>query len=54
MKKLVWLLVLAGLAYGGYYLYEIGYFDSFLQSFDNTVTRTADFATDKAVKEANY
>ena len=54
MKKLLWLLILAGLAYGGYYLYESGYFDSFLQSFDNTVTRTADFATDKAVKEANY
>ena len=54
MKKLMWLLVLGGLAYGGYYLYESGYFDSFLQSFDNTVTRTADFATDKAIKEANY
>ena len=54
MNKLIWLLILGGFAYGGYYLYENGYFDSFLESFDNTVTRTADFATDKAVKEANY
>ena len=54
MNKLMWLLILGGLAYGGYHLYENGYFDSFLESFDNTVTRTADFATDKAVKEANY
>ena len=54
MKKLIWLLLLVGLAYGANYLYENGYFDSFLQSLDNTVTRTADFATDKAVKEANY
>lgn len=54
MKFLVWILILAGLFYGGKFLYDNGYVDSFLQSFNNTVERTADFATDKAVKEANY
>ena len=54
MKKLMWLFILASLVYGANYLYQSGYFDSFLESFDNTVTRTSDFATDKAIKEANY
>ncbi len=54
MRTLFLLLVLAGLAYGGNYLYEIGYFDSFLESFGHTVSRTSDFVTDKAVKEAEF
>lgn len=54
MKGLVILAVLAGLAYGGMWLYENHYFDSFLGAVDNTVQRTSDFATDKAVNEANY
>lgn len=54
MKMIAWIVVLAGLAYGGKYLYDNGYFDSFLESFGNTVERTSDFATDKAVKEANF
>ena len=51
MRLLFWLIVLAGIAYGGNYLYEMGYFDSFLTSFDDTVSRTSDFVTDKAIKE---
>ena len=51
---LIWVVILAGLNYGGKYLYDNGYMDDFLQSVDNTVERTSDFATDKAVKEANY
>ena len=54
MRLFLWLIVLIGLAYGGNYLYKHGYFDSFLTSVDNTVTRTSDFATDKAVKEADF
>lgn len=54
MKALVLIVILAGLAYGGKYLYDNGYLDNFLTSVDNTVQRTSDFATDKAVKEANY
>ena len=54
MKGLVYLLILAGLFFGGKWLYDNGYMDSFLQSVDNTVERTSDFVTDKAVKEANY
>ncbi len=54
MKALVYLVILAGLAYGGKYLYDQGYFDSFMESFSNTAERTGDFVTDKAVKEANY
>lgn len=54
MKTLVYLVILAGLAYGGKYLYDQGYFDSFMESFSNTAERTGDFVTDKAVKEANY
>lgn len=54
MKLVVTLVILAGLAYGGKYLYDQGYFDSFLQSVESTTERTVDFATDKAVKEANY
>ena len=54
MKIVVVLAILAGLAYGGKYLYDNHYFDSFLNSVENTTERTVDFATDKAVKEANY
>ena len=54
MKLILWALVIAGLAYGGKYLYDNGYFDDLSQSVNNTVQRTADFATDKAVKEANF
>ncbi len=54
MKGLVYLLILAGLFFGGKWLYDNGYMDSFLQSVDSTVERTSDFVTDKAVKEANY
>ena len=51
MRTFMWLVVLAAIAYGINYLYELGYFDSFLTSFNNTVSRTSDFVTDKAVKE---
>lgn len=54
MKLVTLLIILGGLAYGINYLYEMGYFDSFLQSFDNTVSRTSDFVTDRAVKEADF
>ncbi len=51
MKGLMYLIVLGGLGYGIYYLYQNHYFDSFLQSVNDTTERTVDFATDKAVKE---
>ena len=54
MKLVVLLLILAGLFYGGQYLYEQGYFKSFMTSVDNTVDRTSGFVTDKAVNEANF
>lgn len=54
MKTFMILVVLAGLAYGGKYLYDNHYFDSFLQSVENTTERTSDFATDKAVKDAAF
>lgn len=54
MKFVNLLVILAALGYGCFYLYQNHYFDSFLSSVDNTVERTSDFATDKAVKEANY
>ncbi len=54
MKAFMILVVLAGLAYGGKYLYDNHYFDSFLQSVEKTTERTSDFATDKAVKEADF
>ena len=42
-----YLIVLAALAYGGKY-----YYDTYLaESVNNTISRTADFATDKAVKD---
>jgi len=47
----MYLIVLGGLGYGIYYLYQNHYFDSFLQSVSDTTERTVDFATDKAVKE---
>lgn len=54
MKSFLILLVLVGLGYGGKYLYDNGYFDSFLTSVERTSERTVNFATDKAVKETNY
>ncbi|MBR1777226.1 MAG: hypothetical protein IJ752_01395 [Alphaproteobacteria bacterium] len=52
MKAFVVLVILLGGA--GYWLYSNGFFDSFLESFDNTVQRTSDFATDRKVKEAKF
>ena len=47
MKVIFYLIVLAGLAYGGKY-----YYDNYMQTaFSNTVSRTSDFATDRAVRE---
>lgn len=47
MKSVFYLIVLAALAYGGKY-----YYDTYLaESVNNTISRTADFATDKAVKD---
>lgn len=54
MKAVVILVILAGLAFGGKWLYDNHYLDSFMESVQNTTQRTVDFATDKAVKEANY
>ena len=54
MKGLMILVVLGGLAYGGKWLYDNHYFDSFLDSFGKTLERTGDFATDKAVKNTNF
>ena len=54
MKPLLILIFLAGAAYGGKYLYDQGYFDSFIGSVEKTTERTVNFATDKAVKEANF
>ncbi len=54
MKFVSLLVILAALGYGCFYLYQNHYFDSFLSSVDSTIERTSDFATDKAVKEANY
>ena len=38
----------------GDWLYDNGYVEGFTNSVNNTVQRTSDFATDKAVKEANF
>lgn len=46
MKSIVYLIVLAGIAYGGYYIYE-NYMSG---SIGRTIDRTADFATDANVK----
>jgi len=47
MKVIFYLIVLAALAYGGKY-----YYDNYLAtSVSNTISRTSDFATDKAVRE---
>lgn len=54
MKGFMILVILAALAYGGKWLYDNHHFDSVIDSFNNTVRRTSDFATDKAVKEANF
>ncbi len=63
MKYIIWLVILIGAVWGGKWLYDNGYFakwqeqfnnSSFKQSMENTVQRTADFATDKAVKEADF
>lgn len=52
MKGLIVLLALLGGA--GYWLYTNGYFDSFKDSFNSTVQRTSDFATDRKIKEAKF
>lgn len=54
MKLITWIIILVALVYGGNYLYQQGYFNSFLNSVDNTVQRTSDFVTDKAVNEADF
>lgn len=63
MKFLLLLAILAGIFFGGKWLYENGYISaaqqkiansSFSESLNNTVQRTKDFATDKAIKEADY
>ena len=54
MKGITFLLILAALAYGGYWMYNNHYFDGFNSALENTVERTSDFATDKAVNETNY
>ena len=63
MRLLIWIIILAGIVYGGKWLYDNGYVDEYIQkfksssfseSFGNTVKRTSDFVTDKAVKETNY
>ena len=47
MKTVFYLIVLAALAYGGKY-----YYDTYLaESVNNTISRTADFATEKLQKE---
>lgn len=47
MKVIFYLIVLAALAYGGKY-----YYDNYLStSVNNTISRTSDFATDRAVRE---
>ena len=50
MKFITLLLILAAIAYGVKYAYDNG----MLESVNNTVERTGDFATDKAVKSTNY
>lgn len=52
MKAFVVLIVLLGGA--GYFLYNNGFFDSFLESFNSTVQRTSDFATDRKIKETKF
>lgn len=63
MKIIVWLAVLGALIYGGKWLYDNGYVDEYMQKFkdsslsesiSNTTQRTKDFATDKAIKEADF
>lgn len=54
MKGIVYLLIFVALVYGGMWLYNNNYFSGFGEALDNTVQRTSDFATDKAVKESNF
>ncbi len=63
MKAIIWLAILAAAVYGGKWLYDKGYVDEAMQKFkdsslsesiQNTTQRTKDFATDKAVKEADF
>lgn len=63
MKPIIWLVILAAVIYGGKWLYDNGYVDEAVQKFkdsslsesiQNTTQRTKDFATDKAVKEADF
>lgn len=50
MKLIVYLVVIAALAWGGMWVYE----NYLAESVNNTVTRTANFATDADVKNTNY
>lgn len=63
MKLIIWIAVIAGIFFGGKWLYENGYINTAKQKFENsslseslnnTVQRTKDFATDKAVREADF
>lgn len=54
MKILFEWLFLAGLIYAGYYFYENGYFDSVIESFQDTKENVSNFVTDKAINEAEF
>lgn len=49
MKAILYLIILAGIAYGGYYVYE-NHMGGMSGSISRTIDRTADFATDAKVK----
>lgn len=53
MKFLLGLLALLALAYW-YGLLDVSHFDSVEESLNNTIERTSDFVTDRAVKEADF
>lgn len=53
MKFLLGLLVILAIAYW-YGLFDGVNFDSVKESLNNTIERTSDFVTDKAVKEADF
>lgn len=54
MKAITLLIILGGLAYGGKWMYDNGYFDSITESFNNTVSRTESFVNDDAVNNTNF
>lgn len=51
---LTFLIILGGLFFGGKWLYENGYFNSVLDSLNNTASRTGSFVNDDAVKNTNF